>query len=379
MISAILLLPVLLSFGSPTVLRVAAAGDEVAISQHVRSVRLLAVLSATVTGCGVLVAFPFLQSQLSSSVVLSFAIALPVCVLTGILWIGDSSVLIGRGETVQYALTLAAPSVSFAGAVTALWATGALSVASSLWAQVFSYVVTLALSSTFVRARLTGTKTPVLRLLRLGGRFAPGQIAEAASYRLDQILVLPVIGAYAAGNYAISVTIALLPDFVAQVVSAAAFRQSARDHRDGATDGVRLVRLLALVGLLAAVPLAIAAPWGIELVFGTEFSDAVVPTLIGLGGAVFLATSQGCVALLSIHGRGWLISFAQAGGLVVSIVLLFVLGPLLGATGAAIASSIGYLLSTSVLLIGLRSRWLDLALRPSDFKALLAVLLGRPF
>lgn len=373
--SLMILTPVLVSWGAPIVLRIVAAAEPGRAAAYVRGFRRLGLLASVVVAAVVAACFAPLSALLSPIIALSFLVSLPIGTFAGLVWIGNSSVLIGRGESVAQAVTLATPGVSYAIAVFCMWLADGLTVQGTIWAQAGSYVLTLAVSEAFVRVSPFGARVGLRAIISRGGRYAAGQIAEAASYRVDQVVVLPLLGAAVAGQYAVSVTVALLPSFVAQVIAMAAFSQSSSTYRSGADgDPLKLLRVLFIVGILASGGLAAVAPWLVPVVFGADFSDAVTPTLVGLIGAIFLALSQGGSTLLAVRERGWLISGAQIFGLVVALSLLMPLASVWGVGGVAAASTLGYLVTAVVMVCGLKPSFRDLVPRFSDVKALVGVL-----
>jgi len=375
LISLMILLPVVLSWGAPVVLRVVSARDHRRSMMYLRSVRVFAGGVGLVVAIVLALCAPALLASLSPNVVVALCVTVPVTVATGILWTSNGGVLVGQGSSVAQVLAAGIPGIAFSVSVYTLWGLGILTVEATLWAQAASYFLTFLASEGMTRVPWTRERVSLRELLRSGARFAPGQIAEAASYRLDQVVVLPLLGAYMAGQYAVAVTISLLPLFVAQVVAMALFRQSSDDQWSGEdSDRLKVIRLLGIVGFVVGAAIACVTPFGIPFVFGSEYAPAVFPTIVGLAGSVFLALSQGSATLLSIQQRGWLISGAQSAGLVVAFALLLLLTPPLGVTGAAVASTCGYALSAVIMVSVLRPRLVDLTPRLRDITSLVSIL-----
>lgn len=161
---------------------------------------------------------------------------------------------------------------------------------------------------------------------------------------LDSVYLIGVIGAEQLGYYAIAVLIAEL------------FTAAAKPFRDAVFDG-REITTRSMVGILkrAAVVLAIAAavgalciPWGVPLVFGKEFEPAVLACLVMVAGGYAKGLSYVVNGVLVRREEYSMRTWATWVGLALSIVAIFPLG-YLGATGASIAKSIGYV---SMLIIG---------------------------
>ena len=206
-------------------------------------------------------------------------------------------------------------------------------------------------------------------------KFAGAAIAESASYRLDQVLALPIIGAYNTGLYAVAVTMGSAPLSLGHAISASYYPRVAQAN---GTDRDQLnaegTRVGLAIALLVCIPLAMITPLVVPLLFGAEFVGAIVPALLSLAGTVALVCGFVASSLLAAAGRGIVMTVAQCCSLVVGIGLLFVLGPPLGAVGASLASSISYVVLSLIVI------W-ALGVRPSaalphihDFRLALSTL-----
>jgi O-antigen/teichoic acid export membrane protein len=109
----------------------------------------------------------------------------------------------------------------------------------------------------------------------------------------------------------------------------------------------RLIRSACLKGLLytsgVAVAVGAAAPFVIPPLFGDDFDGAARPLAFLLPGVVLYAPVTILVVYISIRcARPRLSLFVSIVGLVVTTAMSFVLIPPYGASGAALASAIGY-------------------------------------
>lgn len=164
---------------------------------------------------------------------------------------------------------------------------------------------------------------------------------------LDSVYLLNLIGATELGFYAIAV-------LVAELFTAAAkpFRDAVFDGRSlhGAGMSSLLVRtslLLASGGLVGLV----CIPWGVPFVFGSEFSPAVPACMIMVAGGFAKGLAYVVNGVLVRRGE---YSYRTAGawvGLVASVVAVFPLLPL-GAAGASLAKSVGYVVMLTLGFLG---------------------------
>ena len=110
----------------------------------------------------------------------------------------------------------------------------------------------------------------------------------------------------------------------------------------------RVIRNACTRGLLyttgIAVAVGAAAPFVIPLLFGNEFRGATRPLALLLPGVVIYAPVSILVVYLSVRReRPRLSLLVSVVGLVVTAAASFVFVPRYGASGAALASAIGYL------------------------------------
>ncbi|MCA0180553.1 MAG: lipopolysaccharide biosynthesis protein [Actinobacteria bacterium] len=367
-ISLMLLFPLLLSGGLPSVMRrIWALQPPASAAQHLLAARALALPLAAVSGLVATALLPVLAPSASSGIKWVLVGCIVTCTGAGTRWLNDGSALLGSGRVGAYSLVLLTPSVLLAVVSLWLWATGELSVVAVLIAQAGAYLITAVASHLLVKMPSGVRREPLLRVLREGLPYFGSQVAEALSYRLDQVLVLGVIGAFGAGIYSISATVALLPSTLGLAVASATFQQVAAQHqRDGRLADGSVVRVSLLAGAILTLVLAAAAPYAIPIAFGQAFASAVIPTWIGLIGALFLVGTQASASILIASGRGWHLTLAQVIGLGVGVLLLLIMGPRFGATGAAWASATGFFTTFIIALWATRLPLSELLPRGSD-------------
>jgi O-antigen/teichoic acid export membrane protein len=197
-----------------------------------------------------------------------------------------------------------------------------------------------------VRARPRVDAQVARSALSFGVRAWPGTLAGLANTRLDQVIMVPLAGERQLGLYAVSVTVATLPGMLAGPIGQMIFPRLA------ATDGRSIARYVRTTMALVAITSMLGAalcPLLIPMVFGSAFSGAVRPAWVLLVGAVPLAgivlLNHGLLAI----GRPGLTSIGELVAAGVTVAMLVVLLPPLGAMGAAITSVVAYALSFLVL------------------------------
>ena len=249
---------------------------------------------------------------------------------------------------------------------------GGVDAAVAVWTA--SYFVTAAFA--LVAARdlwLPPRAAPLLdtagrAIVRLGLGMGLVQIVNLIGYRIELFVLDRFKGLAAVGIYSIGMQAAeamwLIPAAIASAITAPVVH-------DTAAGAVRLTRNACLKGLLyttaVAVGLGVAAPFVIPPLFGDDFSGAARPLAFLLPGVVAYAPVTILVVYISIRAaRPRLSLVVSVIGLVVTAAMSFALIPPYGASGAAIASAIGYAAAAlAAWIIFLRLTRSDVSTGPS--------------
>ncbi len=271
-------------------------------------------------------------------------------------WAADAGAMVGSGRyRAVAALRLVQPLVTLL-VVGGFAAFTELSAPVVLGAAVASMAVTAAFGFSLNRASIRGARADRRSLASAGAKYAGSAVAESASSRLDQAIVLPLIGASAAGQYTVAAAIGLLPLAVGQAMAADYFRAAAVARTSEALDGVCRTAIregLSLIAPVCLIFVTVAAPL-CPLVFGSEFSQAARLLWLLLPGSVAVALGYIASMLLAAQGKGRVMTQIQIGGVVLGISVLLLLGPRWGAAGAAAASSAGFIGVLCAQLIALK-------------------------
>ncbi|GAA2593111.1 hypothetical protein GCM10010399_24650 [Dactylosporangium fulvum] len=184
-----------------------------------------------------------------------------------------------------------------------------------------------------------------------GWRGQLGSVLTLVNLRLDVAVLGALAGPATLGVYAVASKYAELLRLPGQAVNYILYPVFAAKHeRDAGTRTRALLVPAAGFTVLAAIPLALAAAALLPLIYGADFGGAVVPAWILLGGLLGEGVSGVITAYLYGIGRPELTSLAIGLGVAVTIVGDLLLIPRLGAVGAAVASSVAYLLTVVTLL-----------------------------
>ena len=216
----------------------------------------------------------------------------------------------------------------------------------------------------WARRRLTVAATRVpprafRRAVSFGIKGWTSNVLQLVNYRLDLFVLAAVASRAVVGRYAIAVavtsTVWLLPQALASVVFPRIARLGATGgEEDRALVETKSLRISALLSALGALAVAVGLELLVVPVFGEAFSGSVVPGLLLLPGAASLGVSKVLVSALAGRGRPAYALYAALVTTPVTIALYATLIPWLDANGAALASTLSYLLTFGLLLFFFR-------------------------
>lgn len=191
-----------------------------------------------------------------------------------------------------------------------------------------------------------------IKIWSMSGKFWFTAVAMQTNFRLDQAILLPLVGAFNLGIYAVAASVAQILTTLAYAVRSFAYR--------GLVSGgdianvLRLVRLtlfglLLLVGLVSAV-----SSWFIEAIFGAAFLGSVPPLLVLLAATIPISVNSMLSVCLIVSERVGIIAAAELSAVVVTVVGVFALAPGFGIMGAAVTSLLAYSGSLGVSFLACR-------------------------
>ncbi|WP_424466752.1 oligosaccharide flippase family protein [Pseudoclavibacter helvolus] len=347
--------------------------DPATLASLVKTARLfgwLTVLPAL--GIGVLCHL-FFFGELSTTDSAMFLVAMASSCLT-VLWTTDLNVFVAERRYFRMVCLVSIQSVAYFIGVMIFWLTGHLTVGTVLLCFAAGTVAAFVLGRSWMSVR-GGQIREFWSVVREGFTMWGSQLAEMASYRLDQLLVLPVIGASATGIYSVASTIGMLPFSLAVALGASVFQSFARTKDKALISGA--IRQITVIVVVVALGLALVSIWLIPGLFGEDFRDSVVVSWITLFGCVFIAMNYIAVSALIAQRRGKAMTAMQVVGLAIGIGLMYPMGSAFGAQGAAWAAVIGYATTFALALVSLRIPPLDIVPRPRDLPLAVRAFLQR--
>jgi O-antigen/teichoic acid export membrane protein len=346
-------------FGQGITLCFYVAHDPERARAYVATSRTMMLVTGTVTLLAGMLLAPVLargNPGLATAYRIAFATLLISCVSGSY-----TSALMGRALDLWNKVRLSQPFIALA-AVIALVALRLLTLDTALEVLLGSLLFQLCCAYwSCRRVGLTeGRSTPAL--VRPLAAYGFAQIAASApaavNTYLDQLVLSVAVPPADLGRYAIAVSMTLVPG---PLVSAIGYVLLPKLAAEGSftEQSWRLQRTAVLVsaGLAAAIllPLDLVAPWLVPRVFGPAYEGAVPLLWILTPGGIFLTCGQVVANLLSGRHRQLAAAKAQGVAVVFTLALLGALVPMMGVTGAAIASSIPYAVSLALMLRCLRA------------------------
>ena len=307
------------------------------------------------------VALPWLLHSQTEAVINAsrlFLLIVPVALLSQY----GTSVLQGlmHIEKVNWLRTIL-PAGYFVGTIV-LMATHRLELFNIIVLQISLFVLTglltlLALARVGIRPSFSFDSLLAKRMLKYGAKVHVGNISGIANMTFDQVLMAALLPANYLGLYVVAVSAASVTQVFSQAVQmvstpSIAQRESASE-RAFVLQGV--FRRYWLIALLLTLFIAVLLPVAIPVVFGSAFKEAVWPGEVLLLGTLFLGGQTVLAGGAQAMGNPWLSSKANLTALIVTATLLYLLLPLLGIMGAAIATTSAYLVQLLMMIFGLRS------------------------
>jgi O-antigen/teichoic acid export membrane protein len=300
------------------------------------------------------------------------------------------SFLVGVERLRQLALITGCASWVYAGLVFVLWAGPGLTVgrAALAWTatEALRAVVLISLSS---RGTILGlpNRQLIVEEIGFGLRLWVGSLARFLNFRTDQILMGFIATEAALGFYAVAVNVSevllYLPSSAATALLPLIARTESSRRGQQTLRAFRSVIFVTAVGVGAA---ALLGPVVLPAVFGDAFDESVIPFLWLLPGTFGYAASAVFSSALVGSSSPGLSSLGPIVSLVVGFALDLALIPPFGATGAAAAASVAFLIGGATALITYRRvspfTWRALLVpHRGDLDVLVALagpLLGRP-
>lgn len=265
-------------------------------------------------------------------------------------------------------------AVGFAG----LWFANRLSVDTAAYTMILSQTVSMLVAFGAVwhqlRPRWQPSWSEFRTSINYGLRDYGGGVADYATLRLDQLMLGAMATSSAMGLYVIAVRLSEVTTYAAGALADALMPEVAASRQTDQAEALlaRTLRLTIYSNIILLVPLWLVAPIMLRTLFGESFVAASGAFRWLLVAAVVWSASSIVIRGLQGFGHPGLTTIARFLSAIVTAIVLLLLLPRMGITGAAIASLIGYSVMLAVALFALIQRrrlgfWRYLRPRSHDF------------
>jgi len=179
-----------------------------------------------------------------------------------------------------------------------------------------------------------------------------GGLITLLNLRLDFLILGALAGPAVLGTYAVASKYAELVRLPGTALTWVTYpRMAALTAAEAAAQVRRLLGPALVLVSLAVVPFFLLAQPVLRLLYGAAFDSGVRPAQVLLVGMLLSGASGVASGYLYGRGRPGLNSLGLGIGLVATVALDLALIPRFGALGAAVASSVAYLLGDAVLVL----------------------------
>ncbi|MFJ6112188.1 lipopolysaccharide biosynthesis protein [Dietzia maris] len=239
---------------------------------------------------------------------------------------------------------------------------GVASTAVSLTNTLIVLILCLSLISGFLVAvfwlRSSSREPATVRLdligaVRRGSKWVLLRLSQMALMRLDIVVVYLVAGPAMAGVYSVGVSFAT---FIQLIPSQLSLEVQFLGANRIAYSLERKALSTFIVGVVAALPFAILGSWLIDLMYGSGFAGAYGVLLCSIPGIIALPAYQTYCNSLRLTSNHRMATGTGLAGVLVMVVLLVPALQIWGLPGAAIASSVGCVLSLGLMIVIYRAR-----------------------
>jgi O-antigen/teichoic acid export membrane protein len=208
--------------------------------------------------------------------------------------------------------------------------------------------------------RGAGPSSPLRAALKFGRRAWSAEVLQLLNYRLDLFILAALATRADVGRYSLAVSLTmvawLVPTAIGQVLlprtasldSASEVGEVDRAQADGAI--ARVIRHTVILQVPTGLALGVLLLVAIPLAYGPAFDQSIVLGFLLLPGVLALSIAKVVSAVVTGRGFPHYAVYNVLITLPVTLGLYFTLIPPFEASGAAVASSVSYTLTTVVTL-----------------------------
>lgn len=270
-----------------------------------------------------------------------------------------NGILLGRQAIGRANLAALSASCTFLICILLLSSTSTITLSSIVLSHLLSRGIACAyaLATLHIGGRMRPDASILSESLHYGSRVYVASLATLTNYRLDQLLVVSMLGPVQLGFYVIARGLGerlyLLPEAIATVMLPVV---AAGSRADATARTSAILRLTSLCACCAVAVTAVTGPLLVPLVYGDAYSPVVFPLSALLPGVVALSASKVLAADLAGRGKPDYAMWGSILCVVLGLGLDLAFIPSLGITGAALAASISNTVSAAMFVAFFRRR-----------------------
>lgn len=217
----------------------------------------------------------------------------------------------------------------------------------------FTLIASLFLIRNYISTKFAYKKGIIKDLISKGIAYAIALFVLSLNYKIDIIFLERMTTPSDVGIYSIGVSLSELIWQIPAAMGMVLFSKSANSSReiDAVNRSTRLLRLSWIPIILFSILFWIFVPLIIRILYGVDFLDSASVLRLLLPGIIVMVIFK--VLNADLAGRGYPLFALRAYllSLVINIVLNIILIPYLGISGAAIASTISYIVGALLFSI----------------------------
>jgi len=253
---------------------------------------------------------------------------------------------------------------------------------------IISYVLAVLLTSLLLIFRVKTIKRLSFKLeifqesIKFGVKGYIGTVIQFFNYRIDMLILNMLLGAASVGYYTIAVSLVEALWYFPNAVGTLLLSRTPKLKTEDVNKSTPLIsRNAFFITLVLGVILFVFGKFIIVLLFGNEYLPSVEPLWYLIPGIVALSICKVLGNELAGRGKPIINTYISITSLVVNIPLNFLLIPVLGISGSALASTISYTVSAVLTLVYFsrvsENRILDLIiLKKSDLELYRGIVAG---
>lgn len=226
-------------------------------------------------------------------------------------------------------------------------------VLSYFGSKLVTCIIAIYLFSRFAKIRLSFNASLLKSSLCFGAKANLGYIFQFLNYRLDMFLVSYYLGVEMVGYYVIAVTIAEIVLHLPNSVAAILYPLASSTKSEGKkADFTALVcRNTLFITVIFSGCLLAMSKLLIQIFYGLAYLPSLRPLYFLMPGVVALSISLVLTSYVYGQGKPGILAGITGASLGANIGLNMVFIPKIGLSGAALASTISYILPTGIIML----------------------------